>query len=49
MQLPLRPDKSKQKKQCNVWDWTGDAIDEGDFASEYLSDFMGHKGEVSPP
>ena len=46
LQVPLQADLSKLKSECSVWDWTGDALDEGDFASEYLSDFMGHKGKM---
>ena len=45
LQVPLVVDASKKKRECSVWDWTGEAIDEGAFASEYLSDFMGHKGK----
>ena len=43
MQVPLQPDSSLKTKLTNVWEWTGEALDEGDLASEYLSDYMGHK------
>ncbi len=51
LQVPLEIDDSKRKAECSVWDWTGEAIDEGSIASEYLSDFMGHRGKPSqhPP
>lgn len=44
-QIPLREDPTKLKREASVWNWTGEAIDEGDFASEYISDYMGHKGK----
>lgn len=46
VQVPLAVDASKTRRECSVWDWTGEAVDEGNFASEYLSDFMGHKGKL---
>ena len=42
-QVPLQSDSSLQTKLTNVWEWTGEALDEGDLAAEYLSDYMGHK------
>lgn len=42
-QVPLQTDGSLKRTTCNVFEWTGEALDEGDLAAEYLSDFMGHK------
>lgn len=41
--VPLQAGVDLKSRTCNVWEWTGDALDEGDLAAEYLSDFMGHK------
>lgn len=43
LQVPLQTDGSLKRTTCNVFEWTGEALDEGDLAAEYLSDFMGHK------
>lgn len=43
LEVPLQSNGSLKSRICNVWEWTGEALDEGDLAAEYLSNFMGHK------
>ena len=32
-----------KRATVEVWDWTGEAVDEGDAAAEYLSELMGSR------
>lgn len=43
LEIPLGAERSNGLARCDVWGWTGEGYDEGNYAAEYLSDYMGHK------
>ncbi|KAL3693367.1 hypothetical protein R1sor_007018 [Riccia sorocarpa] len=42
--VPLEPSYPRKKIEVTVWEWTGDAIDEGDTAAEWLCEYIGKSG-----
>lgn len=42
--VPLLPGYEREKIQVTVWGWTGNAFDEGDTASQWLSKYIGKPG-----
>eukprot|EP00899_Mesostigma_viride_P014923 jgi/Mesvir1/23431/Mv22290-RA.1 len=45
--VPLRPDvQNKKIVQVTVWDWSGDAIDEGDDASTWFTEHLGRPARL---
>ena len=42
-QVPLQTGGDLKRRKVSVWNWEGEALDEGDHAADYLSEFLGHK------
>ena len=41
LQVSLSPSRRRRRRPVQVWEWSGEADDEGDEASDWFSDFLG--------
>ena len=44
LHVPLSPSRSRRRVPATVWEWDGEADDEGDDAADWLSSFLGVAG-----